>query len=443
MAVAEDPENSFFGYYDQDEKSFVAMHIGSGNPDEGAWAFAVPGVGLYLATSPATMTDEEDDSITVSFSGTASLDAGATIDSLYGTLYQGSGSSSSVSVTLSGTISANRATGSFSLVHGLATYTAAAEPAPATVAAAISALVDALEIEDFAAVRLLYVSDLLAEITEEEFETDMAAQFGAFGEVISAAEVGSTVYSVNPGDGPQTASVQLAVSFQSGLATPTYTAQLTYLYYENGWRLVDFGRFAEERDQAFFEQPGRAILGQPLHVDPSVLISDPGGEIDVADDSTQVTLSIESGPAGGTVTCTGGLTVAASDGLVQFAGCEFSKVGIYILRAEAAGLADALSQEIEVIAVAGTLIADGDPLTLWAIAAGLSARFSFEAERYGRLRAPHNVYGHPVRDRECRGSGWLQHGQARVRGRRVPSRVQGGRVGHPRRRAIHRQCQGP
>ncbi|MFN0145371.1 MAG: hypothetical protein ACKVT1_02585 [Dehalococcoidia bacterium] len=37
---AVDPESSLFGYYDQDEKSFVAIHIGAGNPTGADWAFA-------------------------------------------------------------------------------------------------------------------------------------------------------------------------------------------------------------------------------------------------------------------------------------------------------------------------------------------------------------------------------------------------------------------
>ena len=379
VARADDPESAYYGYYDQTEKTFLAIQVGSGNAREGEWALAVPGVGLYWPSFAATMTPENDDSITVSFSGSATLDTAASLDPVFGATYIGSGGGNSVTVTLNGTISDDRGTASFSLVHGLSEYTVESEAVASSAAAAVTDTIDALELEDFAALRLLHISDLATAINEQDFVASMVAGFGPFGTIIDATQSGSTVYSLNPGTGPQYASVTLEVTFQDGLLTPTYSAPVTYLFYENSWRIIKFGRFAEERDLTFLNQPGRAILSEPAPVPIILALTSPDGEIDAADDSTEVTLGIATGPVGAALTCDGGLTAMATDGVVEFTGCEFDKSGTVVLTATAPNKTPVLSEEIQVVRQSGTLLLDEPPLSLTNLFPGRPVTFSFEA----------------------------------------------------------------
>jgi hypothetical protein len=64
----------------------------------------------------------------------------------------------------------------------------------------------------------------------------------------------------------------------------------------------------------------------------------------VAGDSSSITLSIASGPAGGKLS--GPLTKRASSGLAAFSDLRFSAPGTYVLRASASGLIAGLSQPI-------------------------------------------------------------------------------------------------
>ncbi|MEA2608724.1 MAG: trimeric autotransporter adhesin, partial [Chloroflexota bacterium] len=99
----------------------------------------------------------------------------------------------------------------------------------------------------------------------------------------------------------------------------------------------------------FAVQPARGTPGGAFAVQPVVEIQDSAGSRVAGDSSTNVTLSITSNPGGGTLTCSGGLTRQASNGLASFTGCSINNVGVgYVLTATASGVSSAASSAFDV-----------------------------------------------------------------------------------------------
>jgi hypothetical protein len=88
-----------------------------------------------------------------------------------------------------------------------------------------------------------------------------------------------------------------------------------------------------------------AFASQPI-----VEVKDLSGATLTGDNSTMVTLSLASGPAGATLTCTGGLTKQVSAGAATYAGCQIDKAGTYRLRATTTAFAPAISDELTIVA---------------------------------------------------------------------------------------------
>jgi hypothetical protein len=104
---------------------------------------------------------------------------------------------------------------------------------------------------------------------------------------------------------------------------------------------------------AFIVQPSSAaIAGQPFAVQPQVAIEDSGGTI-VTSDASVVTLSKgAASTGGGNLSCSGGQSQAAVQGVASFVGCLFDAVGTYVIQAVDGALAPADSDSVVVSAVA-------------------------------------------------------------------------------------------
>lgn len=98
-------------------------------------------------------------------------------------------------------------------------------------------------------------------------------------------------------------------------------------------------------DKLFFTtQPSRGTPGGALAGQPIVEIQDSLGNRVTSDSTTDVTLSISTNPGAGTLTCSGGLTKEAVNGLVTFTGCSINNLGVgYRITAAATGLTSAIS----------------------------------------------------------------------------------------------------
>ncbi len=76
----------------------------------------------------------------------------------------------------------------------------------------------------------------------------------------------------------------------------------------------------------FAAQPSAATANQPFPTQPVVTIADAGGNT-VTSTSATITLSILTNPAGGTLTCTGGLSATTYLGVATFSGCAVNNAG--------------------------------------------------------------------------------------------------------------------
>jgi Tfp pilus assembly protein PilV len=97
----------------------------------------------------------------------------------------------------------------------------------------------------------------------------------------------------------------------------------------------------------FTTQPGGGTSGAAWTTQPVVSVEDAQGDV-VANSTASITLAIASQPFfGSTLTCTGGNTLAATNGVASFAGCEitdgFGVAGSYTISAKSTGLATATS----------------------------------------------------------------------------------------------------
>lgn len=105
---------------------------------------------------------------------------------------------------------------------------------------------------------------------------------------------------------------------------------------------VTFGGGAAATQLAFTAAPTSAVVGTPFTTSPVVAVRDSGGTLVSGDNTTQVALSLASAPGGAVLTCTGGNSRTASNGLATFNGCSVSTAGAgYVLRATATGLTQA------------------------------------------------------------------------------------------------------
>jgi hypothetical protein len=99
----------------------------------------------------------------------------------------------------------------------------------------------------------------------------------------------------------------------------------------------------------FTTPPGGGANGASWSTQPSVSVEDSGGNVVTTDTST-VTLSINSQPSGGaSLTCTGGLSKAAANGVAAFSGCQIvGKAGAYTLKAVDGSLTAAVSASFSI-----------------------------------------------------------------------------------------------
>jgi hypothetical protein len=108
------------------------------------------------------------------------------------------------------------------------------------------------------------------------------------------------------------------------------------------------------RTLAFALQPVSGIVNQPFMIQPTVQLRAADGSMVAGDNSTTITLSKGSGPAG-SLSCTGGLTTTMVGGSAMFTGCRFDQPGTYTLRA-AGGVFDAVESQPIVVSRADGLV---------------------------------------------------------------------------------------
>ena len=109
---------------------------------------------------------------------------------------------------------------------------------------------------------------------------------------------------------------------------------------------------------SFTAQPTAATSSQAFAIQPIVAVQDLGGNTVTsgANSNATVTLAIGTNPAGGTLTCTSGLTRTAVAGVATFSGCQINNAGFgYTLTATATGLTGGTSTAFTVSAPAAQI----------------------------------------------------------------------------------------
>ncbi len=74
----------------------------------------------------------------------------------------------------------------------------------------------------------------------------------------------------------------------------------------------------------FATQPGGGTAGVAWSQQPRVAVADTLGNIVTSDNSTVVTLALAANPAGGTLSCTSGLSLRVTNGIAAFSGCSIN-----------------------------------------------------------------------------------------------------------------------
>ena len=98
----------------------------------------------------------------------------------------------------------------------------------------------------------------------------------------------------------------------------------------------------------FGTQPGGGANGAAWSSQPSVTIEDSGGNT-VSNSTQTVTLRIAPGSPAGTLSCTGGTSMAAASGVANFSGCQIvGPVGTYTIRARVSGVASVTSTSFSI-----------------------------------------------------------------------------------------------
>ncbi len=117
--------------------------------------------------------------------------------------------------------------------------------------------------------------------------------------------------------------------------------------------LITFGTASQ---LVFNTQPGGGSDGAAWGIQPVVDVEDQSGNL-VTSSSASITLAIGTNP-GGALTCTGGNTLAAANGVATFAGCQITgKLGSYTVTAVANGLTGATSSAFNITIGAASKLA--------------------------------------------------------------------------------------
>ncbi|MBI2765870.1 MAG: hypothetical protein HYX53_08165, partial [Chloroflexi bacterium] len=122
-----------------------------------------------------------------------------------------------------------------------------------------------------------------------------------------------------------------------------------------GWTIAGGGGGPPPATQlAFTSAPGSSTVGVPFGTQPVVAVRAADNSTVTTDNATVVTLAINSGPVGGVLTCSGGLSKTAVAGVASFSGCAANVAGTYTLKATATGLTQATTGAFALTAAPAT-----------------------------------------------------------------------------------------
>lgn len=146
------PDDREYGYLDQVHNTYILAQWNPLYPGFGGLVLSIEGLGAVYVESGLQVTAGPNDTLDVSYSGAASLDAGATYDGIFGYTFMPSGSTQAATLTLSGTISADRVESNFEITVNSTPYTLQTTPFVHDAEAAAAEILDLFRDEQWVGV---------------------------------------------------------------------------------------------------------------------------------------------------------------------------------------------------------------------------------------------------------------------------------------------------
>ena len=240
-AQATDTVSRDYGYIDQDNGAFLNVQLNPLHPSAGEFLIAVPGQGLFVSDTPATLTVAGNGVTTVSYSGTGHKDAGAKIDSTYGVFTSPSGQDEAVSFTLTAVVAADFKSATASLVVGSSTFTLTAPVAAHTAEIAGSAFLQAFVSGNFGAAYDGFESAFAQKVSRASFVAGATAAAGASNGVQSFTMwPAGWQYFGEPGTGAHTAGGWVTVTASKNSVVRKSLRYMAMVEEHHLWKAVTF-----------------------------------------------------------------------------------------------------------------------------------------------------------------------------------------------------------
>jgi len=220
------------GFVDQAQGRFLLASLTEGEPGYGAVLVGISGQGLFALSDRAQVAREADGTITLAYSGPASLYADTKLDPPILALLQVSGPETKTIVQLSARLDPVAHTGDVTLTRDGATYTLRCVTPPRDADAMFAAFIAAANAGDAATMYRLSDHHWHATMTEAEYVAWIAAEPSA-----QIRALGPLAYSVDL-DGQQYATSSVAVSITKDGATETTDEPIIFVYERDAWRFV-------------------------------------------------------------------------------------------------------------------------------------------------------------------------------------------------------------
>lgn len=223
------------GFIDQERGTYLIVYLDQSEPHAGEFTYAVPGLGLFTGTMPATVEVKSHTSVIVRYDGAGTLDRDAKLDPVLALWTQSSGESEPVSLRLEAHINPERLTTSAQLWYAGQMYKLNSKEIPHNADAALATIADAYNRQDWSTLYHYGYRRLQAGMTEAEFVTWVTSGLQAQGRVVRAQVASDVVYQTSKG-GYHVAVGKIALTLsQDGVETTT-TMNVVLVMDGGAWR---------------------------------------------------------------------------------------------------------------------------------------------------------------------------------------------------------------
>lgn len=226
------------GFVDQRQRRYMIVSLTSGALDYGRLSLAIPGVGLFSTAHPAQVTALGPTQVTVSYTGTAYLDAAAKLRSSSPLFTQLSGKGVPVDVRLAATLDIGIHTGEITLEHDGQTYLLHCVAPPHDADATLQEVVAAMNRADWVTMYRLSSQEWHDHMDEAQFVAWISSAMRTVGTLAPIQPIDPLTYTTDR-DGVQSAvtTVALTVTTPDGTSN-TEQQPLVLIFEEAGWRFA-------------------------------------------------------------------------------------------------------------------------------------------------------------------------------------------------------------